>query len=214
MERRNFLALAATAAAILLPRVILSQSSRAVDAHIDIDKILQGSEQTTVGNPTGDAAIVAFSDYNCPFCKAADRDLEKFTGEDGSIRLIYKEWPILSTASVYGARIALAAAHQGKYLAAHRAMMSIPGTGVTESRMLIGVESAGVDVELLHGALRKHADIIDALLKRNDAQARELGLAGTPSYLIGSRLYNTLDYAGFREAVANARQSAAQNEAS
>ncbi len=67
-------------------------------------------------------------------------------------------------------------------------------------------------MEALQVDLRRHAEEIDALLIRNAAQATSLGLAGTPSYLIGNLLYNTLDYAGFRRAVANARRQTAPKD--
>ena len=49
----------------------------------------------------GDVEIVAFMDYNCPFCKKSSPDLERFVDDDGKVRLIYKDWPILTDASVY-----------------------------------------------------------------------------------------------------------------
>ncbi len=74
------------------------------------------------------------------------------------------------------------------------------------------LSASGIDMEALQVDLRRHAEEIDALLIRNAAQATSLGLAGTPSYLIGNLLYNTLDYAGFRRAVANARRQTAPKD--
>ncbi|WP_024342002.1 hypothetical protein [Bradyrhizobium japonicum] len=73
--------------------------------------------------------------------------------------------------------------------------------------MLESLRASGIDMEALQVDLRRHAEVIDALLVR-----KSLSLAETPSYLIGSPLYNTLDYAGFRRAVANARRQAAPKE--
>jgi len=53
--------------------------------------------------------------------------------------------------------------------------------------------------------LDAHGDKILALLKRNLAQADSLGLQGTPTYLVGPFRTSTLDYKGFRQAVADAR---------
>lgn len=77
------------------------------------------------GNPKGNITIVTFFDYNCPYCKKAEPDLERVVKEDGQIRLVYKDWPILTKASVYGAQMALAAKYQGKYDAVHAALMAI-----------------------------------------------------------------------------------------
>jgi protein-disulfide isomerase len=71
------------------------------------------------GNPKGDGTIVAFLDYNCPFCEKSEPDLERIVKEDGRVRLVYKDWPALTEASIYGAQLALAAKYQGEYDLAH-----------------------------------------------------------------------------------------------
>lgn len=62
--------------------------------------------------------------------------------------------------------------------------------------MFAAASDTGVDMDALQADLREHVRDIDALLARNAAQARRLGLDGTPTYLVGNLLYNTLDYAG------------------
>ena len=54
--------------------------------------------------------IVAFLDYNCPFCKKATPALDKVVAADGGVRLVYKDWPIL--AEVLGRRRADGARRQ------------------------------------------------------------------------------------------------------
>ena len=97
--------------------------------------------------------------------------------EDGQIRLVYKDWPILTKASVYGARMALAAKYQGKYDAVHSALMAIPGPKIPEERMLDAIQRSGVDMPLLETDLKNHADEIDAMLKKHLAQAELVGSA-------------------------------------
>ena len=99
---------------------------------IDVEAILNDPATPVAGDPAGDVTIVAFMDYNCPFCKKSSPDLERFVNDDGKIRLVYKDWPILTDASVVGARLALAAKYQGKYRQAHVAMMSIRGQKIDE----------------------------------------------------------------------------------
>ena len=67
-----------------------------------------------IGNPAGDVTIVEFFDYNCPYCKRATDVVERLLKDDGNIRLVYREWPILSEGSVFAARAALAARKQNK----------------------------------------------------------------------------------------------------
>ena len=90
--------------------------------------------------------------------------------------------------------------------------MGIPGMKIPESKMLDAVKASGVDMSRLDADLKKHAASISALLQRNMDQATALGLQGTPTYLIGPFRTSTLDYAGFKEALAEARKRQAAGE--
>ncbi len=159
------------------------------------------------GDPKGDVTIVAYLDYNCGFCKRSAPALERLVKTDGRIKLVYKDWPILAESSVAGAKIALAAKYQGKYEAAHRALMSLPGGNVAQAKMLAAAATAGIDMARLETDAAAHDAEIVALLKRNDAQARGMGFAGTPVYLIGPLLVAAAPtYEEFRDAVAQARE--------
>jgi len=176
---------------------------------LDVDAILHDPDAPTGGNPKGDVTIVAFLDYNCPYCKKSAPELEKIVKTDGHIRLVYKDWPILSAASVYGAKLALAAAYQGQYETVHKALMDLPGRRIKEDAMLAAVKATGVDMDRLQADAATHADAITALLRRNLDQANALGLEGTPVYLVGPFRTSTLDYEGFKQAVADARKKQA-----
>ncbi len=173
------------------------------------EAILNDAEAPVGGNPKGDVTIVAFEDYNCPYCKKAEPALQKLVKDDGHIRLVYKDWPILSATSIYGAQLALAAKYQGKYEAAHQALMHIPGapgTRIDKAAMDKAVHELGVDVARLNKDLEAHLADISALLRRNNAQAMGMGFQGTPVFLIGPYLVAAaLDYDGFKNVVAQAR---------
>jgi protein-disulfide isomerase len=182
---------------------------RAQDADTSANSILNDPAAPVAGNPKGDLTIVTFFDYNCPFCKKAEPALEKVVAEDGHIRVVYKDWPILTKASVYGAQLALAAKYQGKYDAVHAALMSIPGAKIPEDQMLAAIRKSGVDMNRLDADLKAHADEITALLRRNLTQADALELQGTPAYLVGHfKVTSALTYEGFKRAVADARAQA------
>ncbi|CAM5458739.1 Thiol:disulfide interchange protein DsbA OS=Afipia felis OX=1035 GN=dsbA PE=3 SV=1 [Afipia felis] len=172
----------------------------------DVKAILHDPEAPEAGNPKGDVTIVNFTDYNCPFCKKAEPDLLRIVKEDGKVRLVYKDWPILSEASVYGAQLALAARYQGKYDLVHHALMSIPGAKIPQSKMLEAVKASGVDMNRLDADMKANSAQISALLQRNMEQANALGLQGTPTYLIGPFKTMALNYSGFKEALAEARR--------
>ena len=197
MRRRTFLA--AAVAAALMP------ASAACAAELDVDAILNDPDAPVGGDPKGDVFIVAFLDYNCPFCKKSAPALARTVAADGHIKLVYKDWPILTPASTDGARMALAAKYQDKYEAAHTALMALKGRSSPE-RMREAIAAAGLDMAKLDQDLAAHGAEISALLKRNLDQADALGLQGTPVYLIGPfKAAAALDDDGFKRAVAQAR---------
>lgn len=207
MKRREFLILAAAA-----PLAASGLPGRAFAQDVDVKAILHDPDAPEAGNPKGDVTIVAFIDYNCPFCKKSAPDLDHIVKEDGKVRLVYKDWPILTEASVYGAQLALAANYQGKYDLVHHALMAIPGRQIPKEKMLEAVKASGVDVSRLQSDLQANAVRITALLQRNVDQANALGLQGTPTYLIGPFRTSTLDYDGFKEALVEARRRQAAGD--
>lgn len=209
MRRRDFIRIVSLA---FLPPALLARAGTAQAEGVDVNAILHDPGAPAFGNADGDVTIVAFLDYNCPYCKQSAPDLARVVKEDGRIRLVYKDWPILTEASVYGAQLALAAAYQGRYGTVHDALMGIPGRRIDEKRMLEAMAASGVDLDRLMADLNAHIADIGALLKRNNAQAESLGLKGTPTYLVGPLLASTLDYASFKRAVAEARRRQAAGE--
>lgn len=181
----------------------------AQDRAISMDDVLNDPEAPTVGPDDADVTIVAYLDYNCPFCKQSAPHLKELIETDPKVRVIFKEWPILTEASVYGAQIALGAKYQGGYSRVHDALMAIPGTNVTKEQMLAAVQNSGIDMTQLQTALDQNSQAISDLIRRNLAQADALGLMGTPVYLIGPFMISAaLDLETFREIVAEARTNA------
>ncbi len=206
MNRRGFLLGTAFLAGLAAPAALWRSKSLAATRAIDIDAILNDPEAPVAGNPGGDVTIVAFMDYNCPYCKKSSPDLERFIQADGKARLVYKDWPILAKSSVYGAQLALAAKYQGQYRAAHIALMGVRRGNSSEAGMTSAVRAAGVDMSRLEADLKAHEGEIAALLERNQRQAKALGLEGTPVYLIGPFMVaKALDTDEFSEIVADFR---------
>jgi len=126
--------------------------------------------------------------YNCPFCKKTAPELQKFLHTDPKVRILYKEWPIFGDVSEYAARSALAANWQGKFLAAHNALISAPRDLDETSQVDSILKSAGINLKRLADDRKLHSANIEANLARNAAEARGLGFRGTPGFLIGRQL--------------------------
>src|SRR5262249_55452589 len=148
--------------------------------------------------------IVEFFDYRCPYCKQMEPALEALLREDGNIRIVYKEFPILGKDSVYASHMALAAKKQGKYDAFHAAMMATKGH-VDEGVVEQVAKSAGLD--LSRAQIDMGAAEIDDIISRNVDLARALNIQGTPAFLIGEELVpGAVDIATLREKIALARK--------
>ncbi|MDQ0511318.1 DsbA family protein [Ancylobacter amanitiformis] len=209
MHRRGFLRSAAGVSLATFFAVPAVNTQQLGTRTLDVEALLFDPDAPNGGNAKGDVTIVAFFDYNCGYCRKASPALARLLREDGNIRLVYKDWPILSEASVVAAQLALAARYQDKYEIAHRTLMELPGRSSTE-RMMAALAGAGIDRKRLSIDLKAHAGDIGGLLKRNNEQALALELPGTPVYLIGPfKVAAALDLQGFKDVVSDARQRAA-----
>lgn len=181
---------------------------RALAQDLDPEMVLNDPASPVGGNPKGSLNIVTFFDYNCPFCRRASKPLDDVVRADGDIRLVYKEWPILTDASRDGAVLALAAQRQGKYETAHAALMAQEGRADSAAMRSV-VEATDIDMTRLDADRAAQSNEINAQLARNLAIAEALGLQGTPAYLVGPFLVaSALDRAGFEQVVKDARARA------
>ncbi|MGV2980503.1 DsbA family protein [Camelimonas sp. ID_303_24] len=188
-----------------LAGLLVAGQAAASEIEVTKEMILNDPDAPVGGNPKGDVTIVNFTDYNCPYCKKVAPVLARVIREDGKIRHVYKDWPVIRPTSIAGAQLALAAKYQGRYETAHEALMKVPGSGVTREQMRAALQAAGIDMQRLDSDLSARGAEIDALIKRNMAQGDALGLTGTPSFLIGPFRASALDYQSFRQAIADAR---------
>jgi protein-disulfide isomerase len=168
--------------------------------------ILRNPGTPPAGATNADVTLVEYFDYNCPFCKKLAPGLQGLLKSDARVALVYKDWPILSDVSRYAARLALAAGRQGKYLLAHDTLMAaerLASNGQVDSLL----REAGLDMERLKADAKAHGAEIDALLQRNDTEARALGIRGTPGLLVGRHIINGVyDVPGLKQTVAAARR--------
>lgn len=137
------------------------------------------------GNPEGDVTVVEFFDYNCPYCRRSVPELAGLLAGDGNIRLVLREWPILSEGSDFAARAALAARKQGQYQEMHEALMALQQPA-DESSVLRIAELLGLNVDQLKADMESPE--IEEHLATSMRLAQALGVTGTPAFVIGDQL--------------------------
>jgi protein-disulfide isomerase len=173
--------------------------------------VLRDPDVPSTGNPNGDVNIVEWFDYNCPYCRKIAPEIQQVVQDDGKVRLVLKEWPILGEVSKFGARMAMAAKYQDKYLAAHEAMVGV-SSKLTEPRIRELLAGAGLDMDRLNRDLTTNAKAIDTILARNHDQAVAFGFKGTPSFIVGKfRVPGILTMAEFEMVIADARKAKKAN---
>jgi protein-disulfide isomerase len=213
-SRREALALLGTGAIALgfgaAPQAVRAAGDADEETVLTEALVLRDPDIPVAGNADGDVTIVEYFDYQCPYCRKIEPELRQVVQDDGKVRLIWKDWPILGPVSLVAARMALAARYQDKYVRAHEAMMAI-NSKLTEPRIRDVLADAGIDIDRLNGDLVTNAKGIDALLARNNDQATAFGFKGTPSFIVGKfRVPGVLTMEEFGQVIADARKAAAK----
>jgi protein-disulfide isomerase len=206
--RRETLA-ALGAGAVLLGLEGAARAQDSDDKVLTEALVLRDPDIPVAGNADGDITIVEYFDYNCPYCRKLEPELRQVVQDDGKVRLVLKDWPILGPVSIAAARMALATKYQDKYVAAHDALMGT-ASRLTEPRIRELLAGAGIDVDRAGRDLETNAKAIDAILARNGDQATAFGFRGTPSFIVGKfRVPGALTMAQFDQVIADARKAAA-----
>jgi protein-disulfide isomerase len=209
-SRRETLGSLGASAAMLgmeiAPYPVLGQSDDVLTEAL----VLRDPEIPVAGNAGGDITIVEYFDYQCPYCRKLEPELRQVVQDDGKVRLVLKDWPILGPVSVTAARMALASKYQDKFIQAHDALIGV-NSKLTEPRIRELLAGAGIDLGRLDRDLAANATAIDAILARNNDQATAFGFNGTPSFIVGKfRVPGVLTMAQFGQAIADARKAAAK----
>ncbi len=165
-------------------------------------EIFNDPEAPVAGNPNGDIAIVEFFDYRCPYCKQVVAPLAQLLKEDGKLRLVHKELPILGPDSLLAARAALAARKQNKYHPMHAALMRL--RTLDEASILKAATEQGLDASRLKADMQSPQ--VEEALERNRRLARDLNITGTPAFIIGDALVpGAIDLKTMKSLIAEAR---------
>lgn len=157
-----------------------------------------------LGNPDGEITLVEFTDYACGYCRASLPHVAELIAGNPDLRVVIREYPILSAGSVDAARMALAAAEQGKFAAFHEAMFA--ADGLSAEQIEAAARQAGMDLARANRAIEM--GLFDAQLENNVFLARGLGVSGTPAWVVGDQvLSGAVGPEVIGEAIAEARDS-------
>ena len=159
-----------------------------------------------LGNPEGDVTLVEFFDYNCGFCRRAMPDMAQLLEEDPNLRIILKEFPVLSENSVDAARVAVAVANTPDvdYWAFHELLFTsrgqISGQTALDAAEQIGMSRVSVELDM-------RSEAVASVLQRSYTLAQGLNITGTPAYIIGDEIIpGAVGVESLRQSIANMRK--------
>ncbi len=152
------------------------------------DEIRNDGYSFVGGNPDGDITVVEFSDYRCGYCKRAHPHVKSMLESHPNVRFVVKEFPILGPDSVVAAKAALASLQQedGELYPAFNDALMTQGGPLNKRTVLRIAERVGLDADELEVAME--APELQANIDRTYALAEQLGISGTPSFIIGDRV--------------------------
>jgi len=168
--------------------------------------IYDDPDHVVLGNPQGDVTLVELFDYNCGYCRSALPDLATLMAEDPNLRVILKEFPILSQGSVDAAKVAVVVGRDKSvdYWDFHQKLFTSRGQ-ITKDTALEAAKGLGLNP--LAVGLDMESPEIDNVLARSFQIAQGLNITGTPTYIIGNEVIpGAIGIDSLRERIANMRK--------
>lgn len=169
------------------------------------EAIFEDGHSWVGGNPDGDLTMVEFIDYRCGVCRRFNDEVKKIVEDDGNIKLILKEFPILGQDSEASSRFAVAVkqiAGDEAYMKAHDELIALRSPATIEALKDVA-EKIGVDAEEVVN--RMNTDEVSDVLRENHQLAERMAIMGTPTFVIGDELLRGVPAEGLTAAVEGLR---------
>lgn len=190
-------------------RAAFEAAQAAIREHAEL--LFDDPNSVVIGNPQGSVNLVEFYDYRCPYCREVHGDINRLIEENPDLRVVMKQFPVKDSpgeapVSLIAARAAMAAEKQGRFKPFHDALFEAPRP-LTEAGVYAIAKDAGLDVNRLKQDMQA-ADITQHI-RDSLFLANQLGINGTPSFVVGDVLIPGLvSYDVLQEFVGYARTGA------
>ncbi|MGB3796728.1 MAG: DsbA family protein [Alteraurantiacibacter sp.] len=170
----------------ILPEAMQELQRRDMLARIDPlrDELEAPFPGAVLGNPAGDITLVEFTDYACGYCRQSLDHVQQIVAANPDLKVVIREYPILSPGSADAARMALAAADQGRFEQFHNAMFA--AENLSAENIDQAARRSGVDLEQAKSAIE--AGVYESQLQNNVFLAQNMGVSGTPAWVIGEQV--------------------------
>lgn len=160
--------------------------SEVIKAHAD--DIYHDSSDPSIGPAKASKTLVEFLDYNCGYCRHAWPMVKSLLASSNDVRVVFKEYPILSDGSVLAAQASLIVnkIHPDRFIGFHDAMMNYDGKIDSEQVVAELAGAAGLDWDEIKQHMKDQD--IDAQLRKIHGLGRDMNVTGTPAFFVGDQL--------------------------
>jgi protein-disulfide isomerase len=140
----------------------------------------------STGSGSAPVTIIEFSDFQCPFCRAAESSLKQVRQKYGDqVKLVYMDFPLgFHPHAMDAARAARCAADQDKFWQFHDALF-------LDQKKLDpdNLKQTAAKLALNRGEFNAcfTSDKHDAGIRKDMAEGNSLGVTGTPTFFINGR---------------------------
>jgi protein-disulfide isomerase len=167
----------------------LRQEARITNALTsNIRAILQAAahEGPSAGNADAPVSIIEFSDFQCPFCRAAQPALKRIRERwGGQVRHVFKHFPLEQHQhAMQAARATLCAGRQDQFWAMHDKIFA--ATELSDAVVRDAAAAAGLRMSEYESCMR--SEETDAQVRKDVVVGRTVGVTGTPAFFVNSEL--------------------------
>lgn len=152
----------------------------------EFDTFANDNNIPNFGDPNAKVIIIEFVDYNCGYCKKSLDAITRLLNSELSLKVSFRDYPILSASSKFAAKAALAAKKQGKYFELHSELLNVKGN-LSEEKILEMAKNIDIDVAKLK--IDMEDPEIAVIIQNNENLAKKLNIRGTPTFIINGKLY-------------------------
>jgi protein-disulfide isomerase len=155
------------------------------------DLLFNASADFSIGPDDAPVTVVEFFDYRCGPCRASMSTVNALPAQyQDQVRVVFKEFPILSPESEVAAIAALAAGRQGKYVDMHQAFMK-SSSRFTEADI---VKIAGdIDLDMAQWMEDRKDPALREQISETRSLAQTVGANATPTFVVGDTLFSGLN---------------------
>lgn len=158
------------------------------------------------GNPNAKVVIVEFSDFECPYCKRMQADIQRIKQEyQDKIKWVFRDFPLPFHRQAMTAHIAAnCAGKQNRYWDMQQALFQL-NPNLSKSAILAAARNMGLDVAKLESCMQDKNGEERREIEKDRDYGQSIGVRGTPTLFINGEYYSGVrPYATLKQMIENA----------